>query len=211
MIWTGKLAGTNEVWSTSCAFATVGGTAINDQQELTDWCNAAQALWAPGTGWPGTFRSMLGALSTLEKVSAYYYPTPSGGATVAAESTGSAISGSGTVTVPFQSALVATLQTGRPGRSYRGRMYLPFLTATFNLGKINTSSITLIARATAVADFLSDTAAAASSFPGLVPSVVSKTASAVTPVTSVRVGDVMDTQRRRRDDLVESFGVSSIP
>ena len=130
---------------------------------------------------------------------------------MAAESIGSSYSGSGTITNPFQSALVATLQTGRPGRSYRGRMYLPFLTSAFNAGKISTTSVTLGARAAAVADLLADTATAASSFPGLQPAVVSKAADAVTSVTSVRVGDIMDTQRRRRDSLVETFGSSTIP
>ena len=72
IIWTGSLGGTNERWSTSCAFATSTGLGVVDQGDLTAWCEAALALWAPGTGWSGTLRSMLGALSTIDKVIGYY-------------------------------------------------------------------------------------------------------------------------------------------
>ena len=86
-------------------------------------------------------------------------------------------------------------------------MYWPFLTATMGSGgKISTSSVTLVARATAFASMLNGITAVAPTS-GLKAAVVSKTALTVTTVTAVRVGDVMDTQRRRSDTLVEATGI----
>lgn len=206
----GRLGNEGERWSVGMAYATTGGNAVSDSGDLTDWCNEVHDLWASANAYIGTLKNMIGSTSNVDLVSAYYYASTDGAALASGESSRAAVAGSGSMVLPYQSALVATMGTGRPGRSFRGRQYWPFPTAVMTNGKISTSSITLVARAQAIRDYLVECGDLALTLPGLVPVVVSKTAAAVTPVTSVRVGDVMDTQRRRRDSLIENFGVAGV-
>lgn len=206
----GSLANGNEEWSTSFAAATPTGTAVTDPAELAGWAEDAFNAFNSGSGWPGDLRSMIGVSSTIDRVRIYNYPAPNANADALGESTGAAIAGSGTAILPLQSALVYTLQTATPGRRFRGRMYWPFLTATMiATGQISTSVVTLGSRATSFASMLNALCAAAPII-NVNPQVVSGAGGFVTPVTSVRVGNVMDTQRRRRDDVAENFGTASV-
>jgi hypothetical protein len=120
------------------------------------------------------------------------------------------VAGSGTTVLPLQSALVYTLVTARPGRSYRGRMYWPVLTQAIPAdGKLPTTSITLAARALSFVQML-ETLSQEAPLATMAPVVVSKAQNVVTEVTAVRVGNVVDTQRRRRDNLVETFASQAI-
>ena len=206
----GQLGGTEERWSTSCAFQGSLGDAVVDPDLLSNWCNAIMANLDINPGFSGGLKNMIGSSSTFDKVSAYFYPSVAGNATAAGESTVAAVAGSGGVILPYQSSLVFTLQTGQPGRSYRGRMYLPFVTAAMVNGRISTSSTTLAARALQVSTLLATIADEMPSIAGGRPVIVSKAQNAITPVISVRVGNVMDTQRRRRDALAESFGTAPV-
>ena len=202
----GTLSGGAEAWSTSFACQS-SIEEVTTPGDLAGWADDAFDLFNGGVGWPGDLRSMLGSTSAITKVRCYYYPSETSEAAAGGESSLTAIAGSGTVTQPNQSTLCYTLLTGLPGRSNRGRMYWPFLTATMGSGgKISTSSVTLVARATAFASMLNGITAVAPTS-GLKAAVVSKTALTVTTVTAVRVGDVMDTQRRRSDTLVEATGI----
>lgn len=206
----GALGGTEERWSTSVAFAGPGATGVVDPSELSNWCDAILTELDTNATFSGGLKNMIGSTSNYDRVSAYFYPSVNGNATSAGESTLPAVAGSGTVVLPFQSSLVVTLQTGIPGRSFRGRMYWPFITSTMTNGRINTSSVTLAQRAEYFAALLEAIGAAAETLPSMAPRVVSKTQEAVTLVTSVRVGNVMDTQRRRRDALTETFGTANV-
>lgn len=206
----GSLASGQEEWSTSFACVTALGETVDDPQDLTQWATDAHAEFAAGTGWPGDLRSLIGVSSTVDNIRIYHYADLQANANAVGQSTGAAIAGSGSAAVPLPTSLVFTLQTARPGKSYRGRMYWPFLTQTIQSnGKINTSSVTLGSRATSFGQML-EAICAQSPLLGMVPMVASKTANAVTLVTSIRVGDVPDTQRRRRDNLVESFGTAAL-
>lgn len=206
----GTLGSGSEEWSTSFAVQAATAEAVTDSSELSGWAEDALGLFLPGTGWSGALRSMIGISAAVRKIRIYNYPSPGAHADAVGESSGTGTLGSGAATVPFQSALVYTLQTTRPGRSFRGRMYWPFLTADIEeTGKINTSSITLGARATDFKNML-NALCGAGPLLNIRPMVVSAVQGAVTPVTSVRVGDIVDTQRRRRDGLVESFATAAV-
>jgi len=101
--------------------------------------------------------------------------------------------------LPFQCATVITLLTASATRHGRGRFYLPPLAASFLLnGKLNSTAMTTLDTAwTAFFDSLNTD--------GVNPVVRNRTGHISTPVTSARVGDVIDTQRRRRNKLVETY------
>lgn len=207
----GNLGTSSERWSCSVAFASLGFLGEPDPDELGGTANAIMAQFEPGTGWPGTLRSMLGQNSTLNKVRVYYHPGPGQDATGAGESTAASVAGSGTIINDFTAALCVSLSTGQPGRSRRGRFYWPFLTAaTENGGRISQVSVTSAARAAAFAGMLEAVGAQFTSLPEAVPIVVSEALSELTIVRAVRVGDVLDTQRRRRDKLAETYGSATL-
>jgi hypothetical protein len=96
-----------------------------------------------------------------------------------------------------QVALVASLRTASFGRSYRGRIYLP-IDGVLPGADGQVTSATCTAAANAVAAFLTATSAGGPP----TASVGSFTKSLMTPINSVIVDSVADTQRRRRDQFV---------
>lgn len=104
--------------------------------------------------------------------------------------------------LPPQCAVVTTLRTALSGPRFRGRMYLPGV----DKAKITGNGVLLTAardgwRATAVTflqGIINDPTT------DLKPVVFSKTAGGSSPVVAVEVGDVLDTQRGRRDRMPES-------
>lgn len=125
--------------------------------------------------------------------------------------------GGSTVTLPFQTALAITLETGRSGNVGRGRFFLPVPAAagSTTLGLVTgTAAQTL---ATSMAAFINDlnTRAIAQQTDATNPlnvgpvvvasggSVTKAIPPALVPVTGVSVGRVVDTQRRRRNALDE--------
>lgn len=104
-----------------------------------------------------------------------------------------------TISLPNQIATVVTTLTGRPGRSYRGRCYLPPVTTAAMIGtnQLSTANATLLCNA--YAGFLQGVHDSSS---GAHPVVSSSRLGAMTPITSVQVDTVFDTQRRRRNKVV---------
>lgn len=102
-----------------------------------------------------------------------------------------------------QVAVVATLQTAGFGRAYRGRIYLPASGCVTGTGSTTiTPSATSIC--TALKNYLNQWRAVGIS----IPCLVSSSRGQSSDLTAVRVGQVFDTQRRRRDKLGE--GVPSV-
>ena len=128
--------------------------------------------------------------------------------------------GSSTVAFPNQCALAVTLVTARAGRTGKGRIYLPSLgDLTLTGNRFGTGWADLIA--TAVKTFLDNmntvvhTATDASNFLAVQSSVASREPGFWTPgaptgymgakIIAIKLGDVVDTQRRRRSGIVESY------
>lgn len=129
----------------------------------------------------------------------------------------------GTNTAPFlpnQDALVVSLLTARAGRSFRGRVYLPCLNATLlATGRVDPASTRNVALG--FVQQLIEGLNGANGFPlpgRPVPAAFFRVAIQSTtsgqpaaPVINVKCGDVMDTQRRRRDKLVEAYNTLPVP
>jgi hypothetical protein len=121
--------------------------------------------------------------------------------------------GTGTPLMPPQSAMVVSIRTSTPGGRGRGRLYWPAMGAA-----INTSGrITTPVPATFIADFktylLGIRSDLATSFPliGFDLAVRSVKGQATPHATRIQVGNVVDTQRRRRDSLPEAYSAVSFP
>lgn len=132
----------------------------------------------------------------------YYYPTAKVGDAASAH-------------FPPQIALVATLTTARPrGYGSKGRMYIPGVIKSLDsTAHIDPAATALIA--TGVKTML-DAINASPDVPGSV--VLNSALSAGVPghpalmekVTGVRIGNVYDTQRRRRNQLVEQYSTAAL-
>jgi hypothetical protein len=107
------------------------------------------------------------------------------------------VKGSAGSTVPRNVACVASLQTGFPGRSARGRLYLGALstTAVANEGGFTVSAIGDYAAL--VKAFLEGLNGITLGGAAVRAVVASPTKASTTPITAVRVNTVPDTQRRR--------------
>lgn len=107
--------------------------------------------------------------------------------------------------LPFQCATVITLLSASATRHGRGRFYLPPLAAlVLDGGRISAASLTVLDTAwTAFFDSLNTD--------GVTPVIRNRTGHISTTVTSARVGDVIDTQRRRRNKLTETELVIAVP
>lgn len=102
---------------------------------------------------------------------------------------------------PLQCAPVLSLQTGYSGGSFRGRIYLPPFAAvnlTGTEGRITASSVTQALNA--YKTFMNGMRAAG--LP-LIPGIYSCRLASLTPISQLSMGDVVDTIRQRRSNLVE--------
>lgn len=113
----------------------------------------------------------------------------------------------GSVSLPTEVAVVASLRTASAGRSGRGRMYLP----PPSVDQVSTSgrlpAATGAGLAAALADLMQPISEGTTEWNAVVQS---KTQQALRAITAVAVGDIFDAQRRRRDALIESYSVSAI-
>lgn len=108
---------------------------------------------------------------------------------------------SSAATLPCQCAIAITLRTGLATRSGRGRIYVPYDGASV-LTTTRTGDVTKI---NAIVDSLAAYYNATLALGGdIVPVVVSQTLTADNAITSVDADYVIDTQRRRRNQLTSS-------
>lgn len=148
------------------------------------------------------FESLIMPNDRYNLLTVYRWAVIGGPATEVAERPLSLVgTGTGTQSLPNQCALVVSLRTGNPGRSKRGRVFLPLR----NAGAMNQLGLldqTITQQwADGFADFLGKFN---NSLSGRRVAVLSKTLQDSFNVTSVDVGNVVDTQRRRRNGQIES-------
>lgn len=192
--------GNAEVFSTGFAID-VGDGVVESQADWEDMIDAIYTQFSDNAF--AALAAILDPQSAYTAIRGYYYAIAGAGATYQADH--AIAGGSGTSSrelKPAQTSLVASLRTGRPGRSYRGRMFLP---AT---GVELTQSTFAFAGAEAISEAMADF------FSGINRDiatakvhVVSDTRSTSTQVTYVSVDHRIDIQRRRADALSTSSPV----
>lgn len=144
-----------------------------------------------------TLKGLLNTSDSYETVRVTGYPALTGPATVSAVSTNSHVLGTTSIVSGPQMCVGVTLRSSTPGRSFRGRLYLPHRFGTVNSdGTVNSGTAT---SAAGIVNALNDQILIAMSASSIAASwvIYSKTKPAATPVTSLSVGNMGDTQRRR--------------
>lgn len=197
----------NEEWTTGFYMGTTGVDATQPTQAFMDIVKSSwQTFFTNATSYFGTAWKtdyVKGVLlgtdgKTIADSAMYsYYTTAIAGVQAGAM-------------FPPQCALVATLTSGAPrGLASKGRMYLPGINATLdNTGHISSTNTGTIA--TNLKTFLNALNGTVEQ-PGVVilasqgrkAPLVGPPVNAV--VTGIRVGNVYDTQRRRRNQLLETY------
>jgi hypothetical protein len=209
----GDMFSGTEQWTTGFSMNEVGGGPLLPDPtvaEATAIANAWAAIWTPAANGFSNLYRFLGckvAAVNAEGVSDpgvtawYYRPAPVAG-------------GAGPTNAP-QVSLAATLTTNiARGRGSKGRMFLPGVGFSVGAdGKITAAQATTIAGQ--IKAFM-DVINAAADVPGVVSlqsqevTGVPFKASAANQVTGVKVGTVYDTQRRRRNNLVEIYSTAAL-
>lgn len=191
-----------EVWSINPRFVQSGGGSVTAYADLLTWATTVAGLNA-GKVWDANMIPLLSAAAAISSIRVEAIGAD-GKLVQAAEYTlPSASAGTGVPTKPLQVSLVVSLLTGRPGRSFRGRLFLPawgtpVLDSTMRVSAANRSTL-----ATSMKTFLNAVADSAPSAGSMSLAVVSQTIDTFSFVTQLSIGDVLDTQRRRRDALTE--------
>jgi len=203
----GTMFGGAEEWSTGFFLGQEGSDATAPTQAAVDQIRDAWAVFfASATSYVSnlyTFTQAKAALiddaghTVLDSVK-YSYP---GTAVVGGRSAGH---------LPPQNALVVTLLSDRPrGKASKGRMYLPGVCVGIGTnGKIDATSVGAIATNlktffdSMVGDAdIPDQLILAAKGTGALPALTAQN----DYVETIKVGDVYDTQRRRRNQLVETY------
>jgi hypothetical protein len=210
VIYKGSI-GTVETWSTSIAMGIVGISPDSPDQIATD--GMANALRTATTA-ANLGTNMRGALSnvvSIDIVRVERRAEDESVLNVAEALLGTALTGTGIASKTPQDAVVLSLRTATPGPRGRGRMYMPAigaqLTASFSLSVPTPASVASDAKTwiASMKTAMDGVYIAGASALRVAPSVRSVTDHRCRDVTSIQVGSILDTQRRRRDILPESY------
>lgn len=192
-----------ETWSISCHFGGPGVGNLQTPTELQDWAEDIFTLATDQTD-QAALAVLISSEGTINQVSTYYYDE-TGPAVSTGQSSQTAVVGLTPPEHPPQCSVVVSLLTGLAGRSRRGRMYLPGMGASMSVSTYLLDSGQQQDIAEQLALLLSGMADVGSGVASIFPVVYSATLNVLTPVSQVAVGNVIDTQRRRRDGLNESY------
>lgn len=204
----GSLPG-GEKWSITPRFASDVGPLYRTYEELVAWGESIRQLNDGAVFGSNIWNAMSRAVA-LDTIRLEYRDENDDLETVAEIST-QGLSQSGAVAnKPFQTSIVTSLITGRPGRSYRGRLYWPALGIELDSSSLRVPLNALTYLNQDVQGFLSAVQEAQPTVRAVRLAVVSNTLSVATAVTQIQMGDVLDTQRRRRDSLKENRVTTTI-
>lgn len=182
---------------------TMPGTGVADS---TAWQATTDAMWTAlvGIGLHTQVATLLPAAGGVEGVSSLYYRN-SQTATFAASHPGNFITaGTSTSVAPLQTSLCVSLLTPIPGRSTRGRLYLPATGASLDTNRrFTTTQINPVI--SALKTIINAGRTDGQYGP---PVVVSKTHTLATPITQLRWDQRPDIQRRRANR--QSVGVRTV-
>lgn len=205
LVISGTIAGGLENFSCSMDYVITDGGSITAPTEVQAWAdNVASILDTGETEYPA-ITALMGGNVNVTQVHTYGYLDS--GPSVAVGVADTSWLGSGTIRVPFSTSICVTKRTLIAGRSYRGRFYWPALAMSVDSDGHFTPALGL---ASQFAQLISE-CGQTGGVDTLEPVVYSAAKNAVTLVTSVAVGDVPDSQRNRRDNLIESYQVAAVP
>lgn len=210
----GTAAVASDYWSVGLRFGIPGTDVTYDEAKLQTF---VQSCFAAASTFHADATSLVGTTCHLDNCSAAriglngkYNP----GTQVTKFSTGGAVAGTGTVVLPWNSALVVSLRTPNPrGVASNGRCYWPFLAGAIQpaTGRIASASVTN--RMQNFKGMLNTMNTAANVYdPGMKVRVFSNVGlgSAAT-VTSLRADDRLDSIERRENNLPSIYVTTTVP
>lgn len=199
----GTAAGGIETWSTSFSTPPVPGVTNSDMESyaLTAAGLFQTHFWTPATNdystttrWTGTrARALDAAGHVVASGEQILSPSQAGGA--------------GSPCLPLEVAVVLSLRTDIPGGRGRGRMYLPGPTVNKCVGNGLLDSSTQTSWIGYWQAFFNAWNASPDT---LTASVASGVGGSVAAVSSIRLGNVFDSQRRRRNTQPETYQVALV-
>lgn len=199
-----------EVWSINPVFDPTGefGTSV-DQTALDAACDAIAAL-SPGANLLAFCSSALTITGARLEVR---QDSDDSLLAISTQVRSSPLSGSGTPLRGAQNALVVSLRTNTPGGSGRGRIYWPAVGSSVD-NTLRFPSAAALTALTEMRTYLNAMRSAlATAFPtiGFDLAVRSRLTHTTPHVNKVQVGNVPDTQRRRRDNMTEDYQSLAFP
>lgn len=209
--------GTLERWSASAAYGIVGLSSDTPDQTVTDAMLAKIIQTLTTSTVPTSLRDLLSSQGNLDSIRVEYRAEDESILNIAEGSVLTPFTGSNPATKTPQDSVVFSLRTSTPGARGRGRMYWPALFCTlstsFQLTSPANSAVASGAKTLlqAVNGAMDDVYAELSIVKTVALSVRSVTDHVCRDVTSIQVGTVLDTQRRRRDTLPETYAAVAYP
>lgn len=202
----GSQVASTETWTISPAYRWQPFTATLTQPMLQSLANRMTANL--GTAAFGTLRGLLSTSGIINGWRVEQWDEDDNLQASAEAFYGAPLAGTGTASKSLQDALVISLRTDTPGPRGRGRLYWPAWGASLTGWRLTgPAPAAAVADAKALllgiqAQILAEAAAnLISDVPELC--VRSRTTHTSRKVTTLMVGDVLDTQRRRRDAMPE--------
>ena len=199
-----------EVWSVNPVWQIGGVSTAEDisQTEAQTMVDAANAKAIPA----GLYSSITSSVSfTGIRLEARRWDGTLAAQAQAMKST--PFFGSSGTAHPYQTSSVTSLRSGHPGATGRGRLYWPATGMALATATLRPTTATVDGFLAGVKTYLTSLtdALAVTLTNAPVLSVWSRTTGATHPVTEIKCGDVMDVQRRRRDNLIEGYSAVSWP
>lgn len=199
-----------EVWSINPTFGFGDFGSISPTVSEMNAAAVAVNAVNPGTG-------MLGLLSTGASITGCRIEARSLDGTLQAVSENnrsSALAGTGTPLCPPQTSVAISLRTDTAGGRGRGRLYWPALNVTLSTSTLrwnNTQMSTILGETKTYLSALSEALNTAFGETNAALDVWSRANAARPYVTSIMLGNVVDTQRRRRDTMPEAYIAVAYP
>jgi len=199
-----------EVWSVNPVWQ-IGGVSTAEDITTDEAATMATAVAAIVTPTPLLLAMNPGFRVVSARVEARRWD-----GTLAAQAEANRVSpgiGTGTAPHPFQTAVVTSLRTAGIGASGRGRLYWPatgmVLDASSNRPAAALVTSTLSGMKTLLTSITAALDVTLTNSPVL--SVWSRKNLSTLPVNQIQMGDVLDVQRRRRDQLIETYQSLAMP
>lgn len=201
MVLNGTMAG-GQTWSTSLWLSTDVPTPTPTQDQLNSFALACRdAIQASVVTLSGL---LWNASTACTDVTCYWYESNTRKAALVSQPAPITTAGSGQSSMPTFTSLVLSLRSATPGRSGRGRNYMPWTVGGGVSANGQTGSGTTDAVATAWSSALTELNEMTVAWPGAAGQLVvvaSFTKGVIHPVVAVVVDSIPDTQHRRTDQL----------
>jgi len=209
--------GAVEVWSTSNSWGIVGLAPDVPNQALTDLMATALRTYITTANLPANLRALLSTAGQIDSVRVELRSEAEQVMSVSEALLAAPAVGTGTASKTPQDATVISLRTSTPGARGRGRQYWPALavtlSSTFQIQNPTPANIVAESKTwlNAIGTQMNNVYISQASALRVALAVRSVTDHVCRDVTSIQVGSVLDTQRRRRDALPESYVSATYP